>query len=183
VTAVPRLAYETISPSLRRQLDARVKPMGYFGESFQCAAHQPEILSACLTMTDAFKPTLPDRVIEVCGLTASGALKNEYERNQHEQFCIRLGFSSDWVASVNQLQRNVASDLNPTDSAAQRQCLAFIERDGKDVGSELNSVIEHLGAAEAIAIMFVVGRYVTHALIVNSHDLSPPVKSIFVGRM
>jgi len=179
VTAIPKLSYEAISPQLRQQLDPRVKRLGYFGEFFQYAAHQPEILSAFLTMTEAFQTALSGRVIEVCALTVSGALKNDYERNQHEQLCLRLGLSKEWVADVNKLSPDTASSLDAIDCAVQRLCLGLVERRGNEINSELNAVVELLSADKAIAILFVVGRYVTHALFVNALMLSPPVKSIF----
>ncbi|MBB3992319.1 hypothetical protein [Croceicoccus naphthovorans] len=55
----------------------------------------------------------------------------------------------------------------------------MLRRRGKDVQAELDKTIEAIGAEQAIAVMFLVGRYVTHALIVNSLDLQPPVPSIF----
>ncbi len=44
------------------------------------------------------------------------------------------------------------------------------------------AVVRALGHAPAIAVLMLIGRYVTHALIVNSLGLAPPVPSPLEGR-
>jgi hypothetical protein len=46
---------------------------------------------------------------------------------------------------------------------------------------DVDAVIDALGAAAAMAVLLVVGRYVTHSLVVNALALQPPVASIFTG--
>jgi hypothetical protein len=43
-------------------------------------------------------------------------------------------------------------------------------------------VIDCIGAKQAMAVMFLIGRYVMHAYIVNALNLAPPVPSIFTGQ-
>jgi hypothetical protein len=60
---------------------------------------------------------------------------------------------------------------------AQKLTLAVIERRGHDTNVELEAVIKSVGHDRAVAILMLIGRYVTHALIVNSFNLAPPVPS------
>jgi hypothetical protein len=47
------------------------------------------------------------------------------------------------------------------------------------VQAELAAVIETVGPAQAMAVLMLIGRYATHAFIVNALQLTPPVPSIF----
>ena len=40
-------------------------------------------------------------------------------------------------------------------------------------------MIDRIGHQQAMAVMFLIGRYVMHAYVVNALDLAPPVPSIF----
>ncbi len=177
---IPRLEFNQISPALQEQLKPRVTRLGYFGEFFKCTAHQPDLLGPFMTMTENFKKVLPQNVIEVGALTVAGLMKNPYERHQHERLCLKLGFAREWVAAINQLDPDRAARLDDTERAVQRFAMAMVERRGKDVTGELDAVIDVLGPEQAIALMFLVGRYVTHALIVNGLGLEPPVPSPLV---
>ena len=48
---IPRLSQEELHPSLAAMLQPRVKRLGYLGEFFKCAAHQPEALLSFLEFT------------------------------------------------------------------------------------------------------------------------------------
>jgi hypothetical protein len=61
----------------------------------------------------------------------------------------------------------------------QRLALAMIATRGHGVAAQVEAVIEVIGPEQTIATMFLVGRYITHALIVNGLELTPPVPSIF----
>jgi flagellar hook assembly protein FlgD len=52
-----------------------------------------------------------------------------------------------------------------------------IERRGHNTNAELEAVIKAIGHQQAIAALMLIGRYVTHAFIVNSLNLAPPVPS------
>src|SRR5919202_464438 len=58
-----------------------------------------------------------------------------------------------------------------------KHALAVIERQGHDTTSELEAVIKAIGHEQAIAVLMLIGRYMMHALIVNSLALEPPVTS------
>lgn len=55
--------------------------------------------------------------------------------------------------------------------------LAVIEGRGHNINVDLEAMIKAIGHEQAIAILMLIGRYVTHALIVNSLNLAPPVPS------
>ena len=69
--------------------------------------------------------------------------------------------------------------MSEDERAVQRLALAVVERNGHDVEPELEAVIDCIGHKQAMAVLFLIGRYVMHAYIVNALDLAPPVPSIF----
>ena len=187
--SIPRLSEDELEPRLAEQLRPRVERLGYLGEFFRCAAHQPDALRAFVDFTEAGKQGLPDRLVELIALTAATVLGNDYERNQHERLSVRLGFGRAWVERVEASAGRAGAggagggpasgELEADEAAVQRYVLAALERHGRGVTDELEAVVERLGPAGAVAVMFVLGRYVTHALVVNSLALEPPVPSIF----
>jgi alkylhydroperoxidase family enzyme len=176
---IKRLEMNELAPNVQETLAARVKRLGYLGEFFKCSGHNPDVLVSFMEMTEALKEALPDRLTEVGALTVAGAMGNAYERHQHERLSEKLGFGRDWVAAVNRLEPFAASPMNDAERAVQRLALAVVERNGHNVEAELDSVIERIGAQQAMAVLFLIGRYVMHAYIVNALDLAPPVASIF----
>jgi hypothetical protein len=106
---------------------------------------------------------------------------NDYERNQHERLSEKLGFGRDWVAAVNRLEPGASSPMSEDESAVQKLAMAVVERRGHDVEAELEAVIDRIGYAQAMATLFLIGRYVMHAYVVNALNLAPPVPSIFAG--
>ncbi len=168
---------------LAERLRPRVERLGYLGEFFRCAAHQPRALLSFMALTDDLKEALPDRVTEVVALTVAAALDNAYERVQHERLCLALGFGEAWVREV--LARARAGEaaaagggqMSAPEQLVQRLALAMIERQGHRVARELDAVVAVLGPAAAVAVLMLVGRYVTHALMVNALALAPPVPS------
>jgi hypothetical protein len=71
------------------------------------------------------------------------------------------------------------AELDATDRAVQTLALTVLARGGHRVGAELDAVVDTLGAAAATAVLLLIGRYVTHGLVVNALALAPPVASIF----
>jgi len=43
----------------------------------------------------------------------------------------------------------------------------------------LNEILKRIGVAQAVAVLCVLGRYVSHAIIVNSLAIEAPAGSIF----
>jgi hypothetical protein len=176
---IPRLEFDQLAPDLRDVLGPRVKRLGYLGEFFKCSGHQPDLLVPFMVMTENFKKVLPDKLTETGALTVAGVMANAYERHQHEQLCVKLGFGKDWIAEVNRLDPDTAVLMDSGEKAVQRLALALIARKGHGVTGEIEAAIDAIGHEKTVAVMFLVGRYVTHAFIVNGLDLAPPVKSVF----
>jgi hypothetical protein len=181
---IPRLSAEELPPDLADRLRPRVERLGYLGEFFRCAAHQPRALLSFMALTDDLKEALPDRITEVVALTASGAMRNQYERVQHERLCLKLGFGEAWVREVEARADGPvgaapggAGEMAEAERLVQRLTVALIERRGHGVRAELEAVVGALGPPAAMAVLMLVGRYATHALVVNALELSPPVTS------
>jgi alkylhydroperoxidase family enzyme len=176
---IVRHSFDQLAPRVKDVLRARVERLGYLGEFFQCTAVQPDILAPFMEMTEALKKALPDRLTETGALTVATVMGNEYERNQHERLSRKLGFGEDWIAAIEEVSPDSAAFMSDEERAVQRLVIAMIERNGKGVRSEVEALIDAIGPEQTIAVMFLVGRYVTHAMIVNGLDLAPPVASIF----
>ena len=104
-------------------------------------------------------------------------MDNAYERIQHERLSLKLGFGEHWIKDVLSLGEAVNGSLSEQEAAVQRLVLAVIERRGHDTKSELEGAIVLVGPESAVAVLMLIGRYVTHAFIVNSLQLEPPVPS------
>jgi alkylhydroperoxidase family enzyme len=173
---IPRLPADQWPPAVAEALRPRIERLGYVGEFFTCAAHQPAALLSFMTFTEDLKRALPDRLTEVVALTVSIELQNAYERHQHERLCLKLGFEESWVRAVETLDPSSPA-LSGAERAVQALALAMLRRHGQDTTRELDAVVAAIGPARAVAVMMQVGRYVTHALIVNTLALEPPVPS------
>jgi hypothetical protein len=178
-TTLPRLELEDFPPALAAALEPRVKRLGYLGEFFKCCAHQPEALAAFVQFTEAGRNGLSDRLVEVIALTCTTWMENDYERNQHERLCVRLGLDRDWVAAVNALKPDADSPLTAEERQLQRLTLTVLNTHGKGAGDSFEEAVQSLGPRLAIAVLMVIGRYVVHGLIINTLGLKPPVPSIF----
>lgn len=175
---IKRLEFGELRPDLAAQLKPRVDRLGYLGEFFRCAAHQPDALMAFQQFTEASKEGLDKRHVELIALTVASRIGNDYERNQHERLSVRLGFGHDWVRAVESLSPETAG-LDGTERAIQRYVIDAIASNGRDVAPQFEKVVDAVGPQAAVAVMMVIGRYLVHGLIVNCLDLAPPVPSIF----
>lgn len=176
---IARLTFEELAPNVQNVLRARVERLGYLGEFFRCSGHQPDVLAPFMAMTEALKKALPDRLTEIGALTIACLMDNGYERHQHERLSVKLGFGAEWVADVQRLEPDNDSSLSDVERAVQRLVIAAAKNGGKGVSPQLEAVIDHIGPEQAMAILFLVGRYITHAIVVNALQLAPPVPSIF----
>jgi hypothetical protein len=175
---IPRLELADMPPELAATLQPRVDRLGYLGEFFKCTANQPAALLSFYRLTEDLKEALPDRITELVALTIAGFMGNAYERHQHERLSVKLGFGEAWVAAVEALDPSV---LSPEEGVVQRLALVLVERRGHVVSAEVQAVVDAVGAEQAVGVLMLVGRYVAHALIVNSLQLAPPVPSIFAA--
>jgi len=174
-----RLSFEEMAPRLQEILRPRVERLGYLGEFFQYTSVLPDVLAPYMEMTEALKQALPDHLTETAALTVARLMGSRYELHQHERLSAKLGFGEDWVAAVERLSPDDALLLSDKERAVQRLAMAMVERRGVGVSREIEAAIEQVGADQALAVMFLVGRYITHALIVSGLELQPPVPSIF----
>src|SRR5574341_2382616 len=97
---IPRLTPDALRPDVAEMLRPRVERLGYLGEFFRCAAHQPDALKSFMAFTNDLKKALLDPLTETVALTVSTELGNAYERHQHERLSIKLGFGEEWVRAV-----------------------------------------------------------------------------------
>ena len=176
---LPRKAWEEFPSELTERLEPRVKRLGYLGEFFRCAAHQPEALAAFIDFTETGKGSLPSKTVELIALTCAGWMKNHYERNQHERLSVRLGFGREWVAAVNALAPENQTLLDPDERNIQRLVLTILDTKGSGAQDLFKEVLSDRGPEQAVAILMVVGRYLVHGILINTLDLKPPVPSIF----
>jgi len=178
---IPRLSEDQLEPELARMLRPRVERLGYLGEFFRCAGHQPQALVSFMKLTEDLKQALPDALSEVVALSVSRLLDNPYERVQHERLTLKLGLGEAWLRAVLSLAPDEAPALRGEERAVQRLVIAVVERKGHGTQAELEAVVQAVGHAQAIALLMLIGRYVTHALMVNSLGLAPPVASPLEG--
>lgn len=176
---IPRLELAEMPEDLSGYLQPRVKRLGYLGELFKCTAHAPQVLLHFMHFTDALKDALPDKLAETAVLTVASFMGNSYERNQHERLCVRLGFGRAWIADVEKMQPDQAQLLSATEQAIQRFTLASLESRGHANQQQFEALSAMLAPAQAMALVMLIGRYMTHALVVNTLQLAPPVPSIF----
>lgn len=178
-SSLPRIEFADLPAALAASLEPRVKRLGYLGEFFKCAAHQPRALASFIEFTAASQEGLSNRLIEVIALTCTGWMGNAYEHNQHERLCVRLGFGRDWVAAVNACGPETDSPMTAEERGVQQLTLTVLETHGRAAGGPFEETLQRIGPQLAMAILMTIGRCVTHSLIVNTLGLEPPVPSIF----
>jgi hypothetical protein len=171
---IPRLSQEEMPQPLMSVLGPRVKRLGYLGEFFQCTAHQPEALLSFLEFTEHLKHALPDNLTEIVALSVAVLMDNAYERIQHERLSRKLGFSEEWLREVRSLGVDGYSILSQAERSVQHLVISGARRGGRDTNAELEAVIDLVGPAQTIAVLMLIGRYMSHALIVNALNLAPP---------
>jgi alkylhydroperoxidase family enzyme len=177
-TEVRRLSFDELPDPLRSALAPRVERLGYLGEFFQVAAHQPEALGGFVTLTESLKESLPHDVTELVALTVSVLLGNDYERNQHEQLAVRLGLGADWVADVERLGQDGDGLTDRGQKDVQQLVLGLLATWGHDTGKDLDRVVATRGPEIAIGVVMCVGRYVAHALLANAFGFQAPVPPV-----
>jgi alkylhydroperoxidase family enzyme len=177
---IPPLSFDQLPASIADRLRPKYERLGYLGEFFARTAHQESALAAFIDFTDAAKGDLDLTVVELIALTVATMKNVDYERNQHERLAVKLGFGEDWVAEVERLDPEAAR-LGPLERRVQKLVIAAVRQDGNDVTAELDAVVDLLGPARAVAVLMVMARYTTHAMLVNCLGIQSPVSSIFEG--
>jgi len=165
---IRRIAFDELRPDLREVLRARVERLGYLGEFFQVAAHQPDALISLNALTEQLRGALPDDAAEIVALTVATVTGNDYERHQHERLSLTLGFSEAWIRRVTSLADG---------SRTQLTVLALLDDRGRGAGDLLDELAAEHGDEFAVAVLLLTGRYLMHSTVVNALGLAPPVES------
>lgn len=176
---IPRIDYEDLEPNLKEVFRPRVERLGYLGEFFKVMSHAPETMGGFYTITESLKKELPDNYTEIVSLSLSSRLGNLYEQYQNERLSRKLGFSDAWIAEAITPKKDADSTFSAEEKAVQRFAIAVMEHKGQGVDRELDDIITAIGPEKTVAVMWLIGRTVTHALISNTLRLDPPVGSIF----
>lgn len=176
---IPRLEFEELAPELQDVFRARVERLGYLGEFFKVMSHAPETMGGFYQITESLKKVLPDNVTEIVSLSLSSRLGNRYEQYQNERLSRRLGFSEEWIREAITPNDGPDSVFSAEEKAVQAFAIAVMERKGQGVAVEREALVAAIGAEQAVGVLWLIGRTVTHALISNTLELEPPVESIF----
>ncbi len=174
---IPLLSEAELPPDLAALLRPRVQRLGYLGEFFRYTAHQPKALMSFMEFTEDLKAALSEKLKEVVAFSVARQMDNSYERVQHERLSLKLGFGERWIRDVLSLSAEGSNSMSAEETLVQRLVIAVVTRKGHECESELEAVIRAIGPAKTIAVLMLVGRYMTHALIVNTLNLAPPVPS------
>ena len=178
---VPRIEFEDIEPELKELFRPRVERLGYLGEYFRVMSAQPKTMIGFFTITESLKTALPDNYTEIVSLALASRYGNLYEQYQNEQLSKKLGFSEDWIREALQPQSGATSVFKPDEKAVQAFSIAAGMKVGRDCEAEFKTLVEVIGSEKAIAVLWLVTRTVSHALISNTLKLASPVKSIFAS--
>ena len=165
---IARIGFDELEPRLREVLRPRVERLGYLGEFFQVAAHQPDALISLNALTEQLRGALPDDAAEIVALTVATVTGNDYERHQHERLSLKLGFDEAWI-------RGVIAMESPDD--VQQTVLALLADRGHGAREQVEALAASRGDAFAVAVVLLTGRYLMHSTVVNALELEPPVPS------
>jgi alkylhydroperoxidase family enzyme len=177
VDSVPRISFQKLPADLAELLGPRVERLGYLGEFFQVAAHQPRALGHFVRFTEALKDELPDRLMELVALTASTRLENDYERLQHERLSLKLGCSLQWVRAVERLEPATAEELEPLERVAQALVLSVVDSMGRESTELAERFVALSSPSLLVGVLLATGRYLAHAAVCNTIGIEPPVSS------
>jgi alkylhydroperoxidase family enzyme len=173
----PRIAFDDLPDGLKRELAPKVRRLGYLGEFFQVAAHQPESLEHFIRFTETLKDALPINLVELLALTISTSSGNAYERVQHERLALKSGLSEAWVRAAERLAPDAAPELNDIERAAQRLALAMAKNQGRGARPTADAFLALTDSVTLMGVMLTVGRYLAHAAICNTLEIEAPVSS------
>lgn len=181
--SIPALSFDELPASIATLLEPKFRRLGYLGEFFARTAHQEAALKAFIEFTDAGKGSLGDDIVELIALTVATMKGVDYEKNQHERLSLKLGLSREWVADVERLTPSRATTFNDAQRVVQTFLIAAVASDGRDTTALLDGVVAAIGYKDAVAVLMVMARYTSHAIIVNSLAIAAPVPSIFAEEL
>lgn len=171
---IPRLSFDALPAELQKRLSARVDRLGYLGEFFQVAAHQPEALGHFVDYTENLKKVLPPNLTETIALSIASASGNRYELVQHKRLARALGLSPDLIAGILTLDPTDPR-LSPEEQATAALAHEVLNARGRSCAASFEPLVSLVGAGAAIACLMTAVRYLSHATMANTWGLSPPV--------
>ncbi len=174
-----RLPFAQFTPELQRLLAPRVRRLGYLGEFYSVAGHQPGALAHFYRFTESLKDALPWRLTEVVALTVAALTGNAYERVQHERLALRLGMDGGTVRALARGEAEGVAALDGAERAAARLARAMVESLGHTAPKALSELTESTNEPVAVGCALLAGRYLAHAAISGAFGLRPPVDSPF----
>ncbi len=175
---IRRLAFDDLDPSLQAALAARVERLGYLGDFFAYAAHQPAALLAFNEFTEQLKEAMPPDLCEAVALTVASRIGNRYEQYQHERLSVALGLGRGFVEAL--IGPEVApAGLDDRVRSARLLATAILADNGHGCAAEVARCVEVLGEAGTVGVLLLVSRYLAHGAFSNALGIQPPVRSIF----
>lgn len=174
---IPRLEYHDLPEEVRVALAEKFERLGYLGEFFQVAAHQPTALARFVEFTEEVNRALSDDLSQIVALTVAVATENVYERNQHERLALKQGFTLEWLRDVERLEPNESSELDARQRAVQTLVLSMVSTLGRHSSADIEAVERHLDVKEVVAVLLSACRYVGHTAVVRTLGIGPPVSS------
>lgn len=176
-TRPTRVPYQEMSTELQDLLAPRLERLGYIGDFFQIAAHQPSALAAFVSYTDSLKEELPWRLVEVIALTVASETGNDYERVQHERLALRLGLSEGEITSITSGAPELNGSFTEAEITAAKLAARMVHSHGRGCGSESDRLVGLIGEQAAVGSVMLAARYLAHAAMANAWRLAPPVAS------
>jgi alkylhydroperoxidase family enzyme len=178
VDKVPRIPFDDLPRGLQARLRPRVERLGYLGEFFQVAAHQPEALSHFIDFTEALKHGIEWRLVEVIALTVATETGNGYERVQHERLALQLGMTTPEIRALTDgLAAKDRHLFTPAELAAVRLARQVVQARGQACTAAYEALGELVGVATAIGCLMTATRYLAHATMANTWGVRAPVAS------
>lgn len=172
----PRLGLSDFPVTLATQLHPRVARLGYLGEFFQVAGHQPDALGHFVGFTEALKSALDPRLVEVVALTVATVTGNAYERVQHERLALTVGMTVEEVVAIGSRDLSGPS-FSEAERAAAQLALDVTWARGRSCEPAYAALLALTGPADAVGCLMTATRYLAHATMANTWGLRPPVSS------
>jgi alkylhydroperoxidase family enzyme len=166
-----------MAPELQALLRARMERLGYLGEFFQLAAHQPQALASFVAYSEQLKQNLPERLVEVIALTVASETRNAYERVQHEHLALRMGFAPQEIAAVTRGTVEQSGAFSEAEITAAKLAACMVHSHGHACGSESDRLVALLGEATAVGCVMMAARYLAHSAMANTWRLAQPVRA------
>lgn len=176
---ITRIPFDALPDRLQQDLGAKVERLGYLGEFFQVAAHQPDALYHFNRFTETLKDALPFNLVELVALTLSSWSGNAYERVQHERLSLKRGQSEAWVKDAEKGTPDTAATLNAVEKATQRLALSMATTQGRASQADAAALLKLTDQKMLVGVMLTVGRYLAHSALSNTMQFKAPVPSPF----